>query len=75
MSHPKTEAEWRAQPGPWAHLTKEDTDALLAAERSAERNACAAKAREFASHYPVGSDGRNTLMILAEWIEKRALAL
>jgi hypothetical protein len=30
MAAPKTEAEWRAQPGPWAHLTKEQTDELIA---------------------------------------------
>jgi hypothetical protein len=38
---------------------------------AAEREACASKAREFAAHYPVGSDGRNTFIILAEWIENR----
>ena len=27
-----TEADWRSQPGPWAHLTKEQTDELIAAE-------------------------------------------
>lgn len=31
MTAPRTEAEWRAQPGPWAHLTKEQTDELLEA--------------------------------------------
>lgn len=36
-----------------------------------ERNACASKAREFAEHYPQSSDGRNTLIMLAEWIENR----
>lgn len=35
-----TEAEWRAQPGPWAHLTKEQTDELIAAAVNAEREAC-----------------------------------
>ena len=37
MSAPKTEAEWRAQPGPWAHLTKEQTDEFLAAAVANER--------------------------------------
>ena len=36
-----TEADWRAQPGPWAHLTKEQTDELIAAAVAAEREACA----------------------------------
>ena len=45
----------------------EDTSAAVAAEREA----CASKAREFASHYPDGSDGRNTFILLAEWIERR----
>lgn len=38
---------------------------------AAERKACADKAREFADHYDQGSDGRNTLIMLAEWIENR----
>lgn len=36
-----------------------------------DRKINADKAREFASHYPQGSDGRNTFIILAEWIESR----
>ena len=36
-----------------------------------EREACANKAREFAGHYDQGSDGRNTFILLAEWIESR----
>lgn len=47
---PQTEAEWRSQPGPWAHLTKEQTDELIAAAVMAERERCAkvleAKAQE-----------------------------
>jgi hypothetical protein len=38
----------------------------------AEREAIAAEARRYASHYPQGSDGRNTFILLAEWIERRA---
>jgi hypothetical protein len=38
----------------------------------AEREAIAAEARRYASHYPQGSDGRNTFILLAEWIEARA---
>jgi hypothetical protein len=37
----------------------------------AEREAIAAEARRYASHYPQGSDGRNTFILLAEWIEAR----
>ncbi len=39
--------------------------------RADERKAIAAKAREYASHYPPSSDGMNTFVILAEWIENR----
>lgn len=46
--------------------------APLVVLRSVE--ACAAKAREYAAHYPQGSDGRNTFVLLAEWIENRAAA-
>lgn len=38
---------------------------------AAEREACSVKAREFAGHYSEGSDGRNTFILLAEWIERR----
>jgi hypothetical protein len=37
-----------------------------------ERKAIAAKAREWARHYPPHSDGRNTFVLLAEWIDSRA---
>ena len=30
MAAPKTEPEWRQQPGPWAHLTQEQTNDLIA---------------------------------------------
>lgn len=36
-----------------------------------EREAIADQARLYASYYPEGSDGRNTFIILAEWIERR----
>lgn len=36
-----TEAEWRKQPGPWAHLTTEQTNKLIATAVAAEREACA----------------------------------
>jgi hypothetical protein len=36
-----------------------------------ERGVIAQKAREYADHYPIGSDGRNTFILLAEWIEAR----
>lgn len=37
----------------------------------AERAAIAAEARRYAGHYPEASDGRNTFIMLAEWIERR----
>lgn len=40
-------------------------------EVDVERGHIASKAREFAKHYDEGSDGRNTFIILAEWIENR----
>ena len=40
----------------------------------AEGTTCASKAREYASHYDPGSDGFNTFILLAEWIENRATA-
>lgn len=43
--------------------------AELAEAREIERLACGHKAREYAEHYPDGSDGRNTFIILAEQIE------
>ena len=57
---------------PYVHEDRaaEDLDGAV----KAERDACAAKAREFAAHYPQGSDGRNTFVLLAEWIENRASA-
>lgn len=41
----------------------------IAAAIATERERCAAKALEYASHYSPGSDGRNTLVMLADWIE------
>lgn len=37
-----------------------------------ERWAIAKEARRYAAFYPQGSDGRNTFVMLAEWIEGRA---
>lgn len=37
-----------------------------------ERAAISARAREISGHYEVGSDGRNTFILLAEWIEGRS---
>lgn len=51
-----------------------DVSEALRAAATDEREACAAKAREYAAHYDAGSDGRNTLIMLAEWIENRAMA-
>jgi hypothetical protein len=36
-----------------------------------ERDAIAEEARRYAGFYPEGSDGRNTFIIFAEWIERR----
>ena len=39
-----------------------------------EREIIAIEARRYASHYPSGSDGRNTFVLLAEWVEGRMLS-
>lgn len=36
-----------------------------------ERKAISEEARRYASHYPQGSDGRNTFILLADWIDAR----
>lgn len=46
----------------------------IAHGRLNEREACAAKAREYAGHYPHSSVCRNTFILLAEWIEARGKA-
>lgn len=38
----------------------------------AARAAIATEARRYASFYPPGSDGSNTLVMLSEWVERRA---
>jgi hypothetical protein len=43
----------------------------IARGRKAEQDAIAAKAREWAGNYPEASDGRNTFVLFAEWIEQR----
>lgn len=40
-------------------------------ELAVERDAIGAEARRYASHYPEASDGRNTFVIFAEWVEAR----
>lgn len=37
-----------------------------------EREAIAAEARRYAAMYPQSSDGRNTFIIFADWVERRA---
>ena len=54
---------------------REDVALMVGAAVKAERDCCALKAREYALHYEQGSDGRNTFILLAEWIESRASAL
>lgn len=51
---------------------REDVALMISAAVKAEREAFSAKAREFAANYPEASDGRNTFIILAEWIESRS---
>lgn len=63
--------EWSDKPHRLVYDLCGEVDYLRAAI-AAEREACAAKAREFAGHYLEGSDGRNTFILLAEWIERRA---
>lgn len=41
------------------------------ADLERERAAIAAEARRYASHYPEASDGRNTFIIFADWVEAR----
>ncbi len=52
-----------------AEMVKVEASELIAEHVAVERDRCANKAREFAAHYPEASDGRNTFIILAEWIE------
>ena len=47
-------------------------DALVWSAVETERDAIASEARRYASHYPPASDGRNTFILLAEWIEARS---
>jgi hypothetical protein len=48
---------------------------IEAAVLANEREEIAGQARRYAGHYKEGSDGRNTFIMLAEWIEARADAL
>lgn len=38
---------------------------------AAERRAISEETRRYASHYPQSSDGRNTFLLLADWIDDR----
>lgn len=49
-----------------------DTPQGTSMELQAEREAIAQEARRYASHYKPGSDGMNTFVMLAEWIEARS---
>ena len=67
------EKRWFGTKGMGVAYVHEDRAAEdIAAAVAAERAACAAKAREFSEHYEQGSDGRNTFVLLAEWIEARS---
>lgn len=67
-------------PGEWVYLVdlfcmaRDHADCVPADVRT-EREVIANKARQFAGHYPEASDGRNTFILLAEWIEARATNL
>jgi len=45
--------------------------ALVRTTLDLERQIVADKAHEWAAHYSEGSDGRNTFVLLAEWVESR----
>lgn len=45
----------------------------LEAARIAEREMIANTAREWSEHYPQSSDGRNTFILFADWVERRGL--
>lgn len=69
------EKRWFGSKGMGVCYVHEDRVAEdVAAAVAAERTACAEKARQFASFYEQSSDGRNTFILLAEWIENRATA-
>lgn len=50
----------------WNHRPSED------AALRREREAIETQARHYALHYSEGSDGRNTFILLAEWIASRS---
>lgn len=65
--HPNHDVDFKAR--------AESAEAEVARLREAleaERTAIASKARFFADFYPTCSDGRNTFILFAEWIEDRA---
>jgi len=67
------EKRWFGTKGMGVGYVHEDRAAEeVAAAVAAEREACAKMAREYARCYAEGSDGRNTFILLAEWIERRA---
>ena len=47
------------------------TPLIEAAALANERKEIAEQTRRYAGHYKEGSDGRNTFIMLAEWIEAR----
>ena len=50
---------------------REAVRVMVGDEIDRELDRVGAKAREFASHYPIGADGRNTFTLFAEWVERR----
>lgn len=72
----KEEAEREASVEPWhmkaIHQNDVAPDSAPDAFIAGERAAIAQKAREFAANYPQSSDGRNTFILFAEWVEGRS---
>lgn len=63
-------------PDNWTYLNKAARPLLRSAADEIERlraepAAIASEARRYAAMYPQSSDGRNTFILLAEWIEAR----
>lgn len=60
---------WRRTP---LYASPPPADDAGVAALNVERETIAQKAREWAAHYSPSSDGRNTFVMFAEWVEERA---
>jgi hypothetical protein len=54
------------------HIRLLDDVARLRAARLADLEAIAAEARRYAAFYPLSSDGGNTFVMFAEWVDAHA---